>query len=102
LEPRAPQRSTEKKDLTNSVNLEIDLLTCPKCEGRIKIIRFIEDEEVIEKTLKHFGLWDVKDRSFPRAKARSVTIYLNESESPDFIPRFLLPARILITRWIPI
>jgi hypothetical protein len=78
------------------------LISCPKCEGRIKIIRFIEDEEVIEKSLKHFGLWDVKDRPSPRAKARSVTIYLNESESPDFIPRFLLPARILITRSIPI
>jgi len=32
---------------------EVDPLTCPKCQGRMKIISFIEDEEVIEKVLKH-------------------------------------------------
>jgi len=26
----------------------------------MRIIGFIEDEEVIEKILKHLGLWDVK------------------------------------------
>ncbi len=31
-------------------------LTCPKCQGRMKIISFIEDEEVIEKILKHLYL----------------------------------------------
>jgi len=35
---------------------EVDPLTCPKCQGRMKIISFIEDEEVIEKILKHLGL----------------------------------------------
>ena len=39
---------------------EVDPLTCPKCQGRMKIISFIEDEEVIEKILKHLGLWEVK------------------------------------------
>ena len=29
---------------------------CPKCHGRMKIIDFIEDEEVIEKILKHLIL----------------------------------------------
>lgn len=42
---------------------EVDPLMCPKCQGRMKIIGFIEDEEVIEKTLKHLGLWDVKASS---------------------------------------
>ena len=31
---------------------EVDPLMCPKCHGRMKIIAFIEDEEVIEKILK--------------------------------------------------
>jgi hypothetical protein len=35
---------------------EVDPLTCPKCQGRMKIISFIEDEEVIKKILKHLGL----------------------------------------------
>jgi len=33
---------------------EVAPLTCPKCQGRMKI-SFIEDEEVIEKILKHLG-----------------------------------------------
>jgi len=39
-------------------NNEIDFLTCPKCQGRMRIISFIEDDEVIEKILKHLGLWE--------------------------------------------
>jgi len=36
---------------------EIDPLTCSKCQGRMKIISFIEDEEVIEKILKLLAFW---------------------------------------------
>ena len=35
-------------------------LTCPKCQKRMKIIAFIEDEEVIKKILKHLELWKMK------------------------------------------
>jgi hypothetical protein len=31
---------------------EVAPLPCPKCQGRMKIISFIEDEEVIKKVLK--------------------------------------------------
>jgi hypothetical protein len=34
----------------------------------MKIISFIEDEEVMEKILKHLGLWDLKARPPPKAK----------------------------------
>jgi len=44
----------------------------------MKIISFIEDEEVTEKILKHLGLWEVK--------APSVTIYLDDSESQILSP----------------
>ena len=60
---------------------EADPLTCPKCQGRMKIIAFIEDEEVIEKILKHLELWEMKARPPPRAKTPSVTIYLDDSDS---------------------
>ena len=32
---------------------EIDPLTCPKCQGRMRIIAFIDDEDVIKKIFKH-------------------------------------------------
>ena len=30
---------------------EVDPLTCPKCSGAMRVISFIEDEEVIKKIL---------------------------------------------------
>ena len=47
---------------------------------------FIEDEEVIEKILKHLELWEMKARPPPRAKTPSVTIYLDDSDSQIFRP----------------
>jgi len=41
---------------------------------------FIEDEEVIEKILKHLELWEMKARPPPGAKTPSVTIYLERRE----------------------
>jgi len=52
---------------------EVDPLTCPKCSGKMKILSFIEDEEVIKRILKHLGLWDVKPRPPPRANAPPIT-----------------------------
>jgi hypothetical protein len=34
---------------------EVDPLSYPKFQGRMKIISFIEDEEVIEKIFKYLG-----------------------------------------------
>jgi hypothetical protein len=67
----------------------VDPLMCPKCHGRIKIIAFVEDEEVIEKTLKHLELWDMKTSLPPRAKTPSVTIHLDVSDSQISFPDFL-------------
>lgn len=47
---------------------EVDPLTCSKCQGRMRIIAFIEDEEIIKKILRHLGLWGVKPRPPPKAK----------------------------------
>jgi len=35
----------------------IDPLICPKCNSKMRIIGFIEEEAVIEKILKHLNLW---------------------------------------------
>ncbi len=45
---------------------ELDPLTCRKCQGRMKVIGFIEDPEVIKKILRHLGLWDLKVRTPPK------------------------------------
>jgi hypothetical protein len=60
---------------------EVDPLTCPKCQGRMKIISFIEDEEVIEKILKHLGLWNVKARPPPEVKVPPVRTKMDHSDS---------------------
>jgi hypothetical protein len=56
----------------------------------MRILAFIEDEEVIEKILKHLGLWDLKVRPPPKVKAPSVTISIDDSDSqvPFCVPPF--------------
>ena len=46
---------------------EVDPLTCPKCKNEMRILAFIEDQEVIKKILKHLGLWEIRARPPPRA-----------------------------------
>ena len=36
---------------------EVDPFKYPKCGGEMRIISFIEEDEVIRKILKHCGLW---------------------------------------------
>ncbi len=43
----------------------VDPLLCPKCQGAMKIISFIEHKEVIEKILRHLGLWDTRNHDPP-------------------------------------
>jgi len=50
---------------------ELDPLQCPKCGAEMKVIAFIErrQTEVIEKILRHCGLWDQPSaRATPMAK----------------------------------
>ena len=55
---------------------EVDPLTCPKCRGPMKIIAFIEREEIIEKILKYLGLWLVKTRPPPRTHLVKIALIL--------------------------
>ncbi len=58
---------------------EVDPLTCRKCSGSMRILSFIEDEEVIKKILKHLGLWDIKTRPPPRTIAPPGNIQIEHS-----------------------
>ena len=35
----------------------------------MRVIAFIEDEDVVKKILRHLGLWEVKRKPAPRANA---------------------------------
>jgi len=57
----------------------------------MRILAFIEEEEVVEKILKHVGLWNLKVRPQPKVKAASVTI-----EALSGVNYFFLPTTIII------
>lgn len=46
----------------------VDPLLCPKCQGNMKIIAFIEAADIIEMILKHLGLWDTRNHDPPGEK----------------------------------
>jgi Putative transposase len=46
---------------------EVDPLVCPRCAGPMRIIAFIEQPAVIEKSLRHLALWPAPAHSPPVA-----------------------------------
>ena len=66
---------------------EVKPLTCIKCQGKMRIIAFIEYEEVTKKILKHLNLWDVKPRPPPDTQAaaeKTETIIDDSFSFPPF------------------
>jgi hypothetical protein len=63
----------------------VDPLLCPKCLGSMRIIAFIEDQQIVKKILQHLDLWHVKRKPPARANgppAEAFIIY-DESSSPS-------------------
>ena len=50
---------------------EVDPLECPKCQGEMRIISFIErrQRDVIERILRHCRLWEGAIRTLANARA---------------------------------
>ena len=50
---------------------EVDPLECPQCGGAMKIISFIErcQQDVVERILRHCGLWEGPIRTLTSARA---------------------------------
>jgi hypothetical protein len=69
LEPNEHARSCRKNwaKLIQKI-YEVDPLTCLTCQGPMRVISVIEDQEVIKAILKHLGLWLVTRKPEPRAK----------------------------------
>ena len=45
----------------------VNPLVCSKCLGSMRIISFIEDEQLVKKILKHLDLWNVRRKPPARA-----------------------------------
>jgi hypothetical protein len=54
---------------------EVDPLKCPHCSGQMKIVSFVErsQQEVIERILRHCGLWEGPLRTLATARAPPVS-----------------------------
>ena len=66
---------------------EFDPLICPKCQGPMRIISFIEEIEIIEIILRHLGLWDIRNHDPPQPDP----VYISEliyDNSDSQIPAF--------------
>jgi hypothetical protein len=61
---------------------ETDPLICPKCQGEMRIISFIDQPGVIKKILQHISLWE------------SPTPLLKETDKRDYLRSILQPADI--------
>lgn len=66
---------------------EVDLLVCPKCQGSMKIISFIEELPVIEQILRHLDLWDFRNHDPPQ-KISDYILELVCDEAGPQIPVF--------------
>ena len=70
LEPQGDEKAFRKSwaRLIQKI-YEVDPLVCPRCQGTMQIISFIEDQSVIRDILNHLGLWLIRARPPPRTHA---------------------------------
>ncbi len=62
----------------------VNPLLCSKCLGSMRIISFIEEEQLVKKILKHLRLWDIKRKPAPRANGPPTEAFIinDEASSP--------------------
>ena len=51
--------------------------------GAMRIIAFIEEQDVMKKILKHLSLWDVKRKPRPVANAPPIDVFPAYDEQPE-------------------
>ncbi len=74
---------------------EVDPLECPNCGGKMKIVSFIEkcQPTVLEKILRHCGMWKENKQRPPPPKETAVlpaTMIKEPSLDYEFIDRFCI------------
>ncbi|MBI2986857.1 MAG: hypothetical protein HYY45_08820 [Deltaproteobacteria bacterium] len=59
---------------------ETDPLTCPKCQGEMRIIAFIDQPDVIKKILQHLGLWEESHAPPKDSRMKEITLDASYSQ----------------------
>jgi hypothetical protein len=70
-----------KGTLFNRVN-EVDPLVCPKCNGQMRIIAFIEEQEIIKTSLTHLEVYVLTSKARLRARSKEVRLNYSYSQAP--------------------
>ena len=81
VETKEPGRYTDWATLMKRT-FGLDVLECPKCHGRMKLIALIDQPAVIQKILKHLGLPTDVPRARPPPKDRQLGFWDEASSQP--------------------
>ncbi len=60
-------------------SFEVDVLECPKCHGRLRVLAVITEREPVQRVLAHLG---VPTEAPPLARARDPADDLDATEAP--------------------
>jgi hypothetical protein len=60
-------------------SLSVDVLECPKCHGRLRVVAVITEREPVQRILAHLGL---PTEPPPVARARDPTDDVGDDEAP--------------------
>jgi hypothetical protein len=84
LHPDDPSSAPSRKEWARMIQkiYEVDPLICPKCNGAMRILAFIEDQEVIRKILHHLGLWKRTPRAPPPPPPPDIALDTSMSQVP--------------------
>lgn len=72
---------------------QVDPLLCPKCNGTMKIVSFVEEKDIIKKILTHLNLWNTGNHAPPvdYVECTECTdmscLYLNIEQSTEVYPK---------------
>ena len=62
--------------------VEADPLRCPKCSREMRIVSLIDEEDVIERILRHLGLWQEGCACIPAPTRRAKRPSIRGSSDP--------------------
>jgi hypothetical protein len=87
-EPKARRVPSKKwRDLIKRV-WEADLLLCPNCQSQMRIVALIDQADVIERILRHLGVWEagvrVESARDPPQPAEPILEPWLEDPFPDY------------------
>ena len=86
LHPDEASSAPSRKEWARRIQkiYEVDPLNCPKCNGAMRILAFIEDQDVIRKILSHLGLWEESPRPPPPKSTPALVLDSNLSHLPPW------------------